>query len=103
MTRVEFLQAVVDGVVSDDVKAYAKVRLDKENARTDARKSASLDKMTATKTALADIGSGFHTAKEIAELTDYSARTIQYYLGVLVKEGSVVKDGNSPIGYKVVD
>lgn len=98
MTRVEFLNAIVNGNINDDVKGYAKVRLDKENDRSATRKAESEAKYAV---ALDNLTDDYQTAKEVAEGTEYSARQIQYYLGVLVKDGKAIKNGQSPIGYKL--
>lgn len=100
MTRVEFLQAVVDGNINDDVKEYAKVRLNKENDRKTSAKAESDAKRAV---ALAGLTDSYKTAKEIAEGTKYSARQVQYYLGVLVKEGVAVKNDATPKGYKLAE
>lgn len=100
MTRVEFLQAVVDGNINDDVKEYAKVRLDKENDRKTSAKAESEAKKAV---ALAGLTDTYKTAKEIAEGTKYTARQVQYYLGVLVKEGVAVKNDATPKGYKLAE
>lgn len=94
MTRVEFLQAVVDNAINEDVIAYAQVRLNKENDRKATRNSESEAKKAV---ALENLTDEFQTAKEIAEGTEYSARTIQYYLGVLVKEGVAEKGDNGKV------
>lgn len=100
MTRVEFLQAVVNGEVNDEVKAYAKVRLDKENDR---RTSAKAESDAKRAVALEGLTDTYQTAKEIADGTGYSARQIQYYLGVLVKEGVAVKSDATPKEYKLAE
>lgn len=100
MTRVEFLQAVVDNAITEDVMAYAKVRLDKENDRKSSAKAESDAKRAV---ALAGLTDTYKTAKEIAEGTEYTARQVQYYLGVLVKEGVAVKNDATPKGYKLAE
>ena len=99
MTRVEFLQAVVDNAITEEVQEYAKVRLDKANAEKSKRSAESADKRAV---ALANLTEDWQTAKEVAESTEYSARTIQYYLGVLVKDGEALKQkGEKVMEYKL--
>lgn len=107
MRRIDFLEAVMNGVVNDDVKAYAKERYDKYIAQNNARISESAHIKAQITEWLAAAGRAAFRG-EIAEAIEVSPNKVSAYCTQLVKDGVLAKEsglnpdtGKACVFYKI--
>ena len=114
MTKREFLKNVIDANVNDELTTYAQGLIDKMDAGNEKRKGNKKPSKNAEENqkfalqimdALGDTENGSVTATDVASLLDITTQRANGVLGVMVKNGDLVKvdvGRNNPLEYRVV-